>query len=164
MSIHSILASGLGEAAVVSDLSALSPAEFADLRLPISRDDVKSKRLVGMIELLESHDAPGGSTVWSAMVKAGVHPNSVVYRDVDDDFATFNAALEFRIRSEHVDGFIRIEDDPIGKCYAICVQHEGQIEREVVRSYLRDRNFAKVLLSVILIGTLRDDQPVHTRH
>ncbi|TAM96240.1 MAG: hypothetical protein EPN45_21270 [Rhizobiaceae bacterium] len=164
MSIQSILAVGLGNTAVADDLSALSDVELANLCLPINRDDIASKRLTGIIDHLEAHDAPGSCTVWSAMVKAGVQAHSVVYRDVDDDFAMFNAALEFRIRSEKIDGFMRIEDDPTERCYTITVQHNGQIERDVIRSYIRDRNFAKVLLGVIELGTLRADQPVHTRH
>ncbi|MBB4517380.1 hypothetical protein [Paraburkholderia fungorum] len=164
MSIQSILAVGLGNTAVADDLSALSDIELANLCLPINRDDIASKRLAGIIDHLEAHDAPGSCTVWSAMVKAGVQAHSVVYRDVDDDFAMFNAALEFRIRSEKIDGFMRIEDDPTERCYTITVQHNGQIERDVIRSYIRDRNFAKVLLGVIELGTLRADQPVHTRH
>lgn len=164
MSIQSILAVGLGNTAVADDLSALSDAEFADLCVPINRDGIASKRLIGIIDHLEAHDAPGSCTVWSAMVKAGVQAHSVVYRDVDDDFAMFNAALEFRIRSEKIDGFMRIEDDPAARCYTITVQHNGQIGRDVIRSYIRDRNFAKVLLSVIELGTLRAEQPVHTRH
>jgi hypothetical protein len=163
MSLQSLLAVGV-QGAVADDLAGISNAEFADLRLPVNRDDIASKRLHGIIDLLEAHDAPGACTVWSAMVKAGVQPGSLIVRDVDDDFAMFSAALEFRIRSEKIVGFMRIEDDPERRCYAISVQHEGQLGRDVVRSYIRDRNFAKVLLSVIEVGTLSENRPVHTRH
>ena len=70
MSIQSILAVGLGNAAVADDLSARSDAEFADLCLPIKRDTITSKRLIGIIDQLEAHDAQGSCTVWSAMVNA----------------------------------------------------------------------------------------------
>jgi hypothetical protein len=113
---------------------------FTKAKLPIDREKIQSRRLLDMIEQIEVLPARGARTIWELLLDAGADVDHLHYRDpTDDDCGVFHAALQFRISSAKLTGFLVIEDDPDKRCYRLLVQKDGRVGFEVIpkRIYLK---------------------------
>lgn len=94
-----------------------------------------------MIELIEVAQAPDGNrTIWKMLVDAGASTEHILFRDpCEHDESMLPAALQFRVDTSKLKGFLIIVDNPFDRCFGIKVQpDEGA-------SKLFGRVFAKVL-------------------
>jgi len=108
--------------------------QFVSAKLPIDRESIRSRRLLDMIEQVEALHAPGNRTVFEMLLDAGADSDRLQYRDPkDDSHAVFSAALQFRVDTAKLKGFVVVEDDPDNRCYSLLVQREGCIGFEVVK-------------------------------
>jgi hypothetical protein len=131
---------------------------FEVAKLPIDRESIKSRRLLDMIEMIEVLVVPGERTVWQVLVDAGADPDHLAYRDPSDDaHSVFNAALQFRICSEKLRGFLIVEDDPVERCYRLFVQHEDHFDREAIPKRVRMWDFATSIFTLVDDGVRRSE-------
>lgn len=138
--------------------------EFVAAKLPIDRELIKSRRLLDMIELVEVCRAPDGQrTVWQMLVDAGAEIDHIVYRDVEDDRSGVRLpALQFRINTSKMTGFLILEDDPAERAFRILAQDEkvnGSIAKTVVERVFTNTLAAR-LASLIDDGTRRWNEEV----
>jgi hypothetical protein len=136
--------------------------DFEVTKLPIDRQSIKSRRLLDMIEMVEVLVAPGERTVWQMLVDAGADADHLTYRDPSDDtYTAFNAALQFRICSEKLRGFLIVEDDRLERCYRLFVQHADHLDREVIQKRIRMSNLASSIFDLVDDGARRSENLVH---
>lgn len=144
--------------AVNPHLAGPSGQNFQVAKLPIDRESIKSRRLLDMIEMIEVLAAQGERTVWQMLVDAGADADHLAYRDPPNNtHSVFNAALQFRICSERLRGFLIVEDDPVERCYRLFVQHEGQLDREAIPKCVRMKDFATSLFNLVDDGVRRSE-------
>jgi hypothetical protein len=132
-------------------------AAFVAAKLPIDRELIKSRRLLNMIELVEVLKAPDGvRTLWQLFVDAGAEIDHIVYRDVDDDrLSSRSPALQFRVNSSKLKGFLVIEDDAEERCFRVLVQSDDSSISKVVIERVFIRNLSAKVASLIDDGTRR---------
>ena len=136
--------------------------DFKVTKLPIDRQSIKSRRLLDMIEMVEVLIAPGERAVWQMLVDAGADADHLAYRDSSDDtHSVFNAALQFRICSEKLRGFLIVEDDRLERCYRLFVQHEDHLDREVIQKRVRMSNFSSSIFDLVDGGARRSENLAH---
>jgi hypothetical protein len=135
--------------------------DFKVTKLPIDRQSIKSRRLLDMIEMVEVLVAPGECTVWQTLVDAGADADHLAYRDQSDGTHTvFNAALQFRICSEKLRGFLIVEDDRLERCYRLFVQHADHLDREAIQKRIRMSNLASSIFDLVDDGARRSENLV----
>lgn len=130
---------------------------FTAAKLPIDRAVIKSRSLLHMIELVEVLRAPDGSrTLWQVFVDAGAQIDHIVYRDVDPEHEGSRApALQFRVNTSKLKGFVVIEDNPADRCFRILVQEEGANISKTVIERVFIRNLPAKIHALVDDGTRR---------
>ncbi|MDT8840288.1 hypothetical protein ParKJ_22955 [Paraburkholderia fungorum] len=130
--------------------------QFTVAKLPIDRESIASRRLLEMIEQVELLPAPGNRTIWEMLLDAGADAGHLRYRDPKDDcFTVFPAALQFRIATAKLDGFLIIEDDPENRCYRLRLQHEEGIGMHTIPKQLYLKNLASEIYRLVDDGVSR---------
>lgn len=130
--------------------------QFVSAKLPIDRESIRSRRLLDMIEQVEALRAPGNRTVFEMLLDAGADSDRLQYRDPkDDSHAVFSAALQFRVDTAKLKGFVVIEDDPENRCYCLLVQREGSIGFEVAPKRVTIKSLAADLYKLVDDGERR---------
>lgn len=130
--------------------------QFTVSKLPIDRETIASRRLLEMIEQVELLPAPGKRTIWEMLLDAGADAGYLRYRDPKDDcFSVFPAALQFRITTAKLNGFLIIEDDPENRCFRLHLQHEEGIGMHTIPKQLYLRNLASEIYRLVDDGVAR---------
>ncbi|PRZ52407.1 hypothetical protein BX589_11481 [Paraburkholderia fungorum] len=130
--------------------------QFTVAKLPIDRESIASRRLLEMIEQVELLPAPGNRTIWEMLLDAGADAGHLRYRDPKDDcFTVFPAALQFRITTAKLDGFLIIEDDTENRCYRLRLQYEEGIGMHTIPKQLYLKNLASEIYRLVDDGVCR---------
>jgi hypothetical protein len=109
-----------------------------------------------MIEQIEVLPARGARTIWELLLDAGADVDHLHYRDPkDDDHSVFHAALQFRIASAKLAGFLVIEDDPDNRCYRLLVQKGGETGFTVIPKQIRLKTLADEIYELVDDGKSR---------
>ena len=131
---------------------------FSSTELPVDRDLIKSQRLLNMIEVVEVLHAPDGErTLWQMLVDAGADIDRIIFRDVDDLQAERAPALQFRVDTSKLKGFLVLEHAPGQHGLRILVQTEGTMVLKVVHAGVLLRDLATKIAHLIDDGTRRNE-------
>lgn len=131
---------------------------FSSTKLPVDRDLIKSQRLLNMIEVVEVLHAPDGErTLWQMLVDAGADIDRIIFRDVDDLQAERAPALQFRVDTSKLKGFLVLEHAPGQHGLRILVQAEGTMVLKVVHAGVLLRDLATKICQLIDDGTRRNE-------
>ena len=131
---------------------------FSSTKLPVDRDLIKSQRLLNMIEVVEVLHAPDGErTLWQMLVYAGADIDRIIFRDVDDLQAERAPALQFRVDTSKLKGFLVLEHAPGQHGLRILVQTEGTMVLKVVHAGVLLRDLATKIAHLIDDGTRRNE-------
>ncbi|MWL91813.1 MULTISPECIES: hypothetical protein [Cupriavidus] len=131
---------------------------FSSTKLPVDRDLIKSQRLLNMIEVVEVLHAPDGErTLWQMLVDAGADIDRIIFRDVDDLQAERAPALQFRVDTSKLKGFLVLEHAPGQHGLRILVQAEGTMVLKVVHAGVLLRDLATKIAHLIDDGTRRNE-------
>ena len=131
---------------------------FSSTKLPVDRDLIKSQRLLNMIEVVEVLHAPDGErTLWQMLVDAGADIDRIIFRDVDDLQAERAPALQFRVDTSKLKGFLVLEHAPGQHGLRILVQTEGTMVLMVVHAGVLLRDLATKIAHLIDDGTRRNE-------
>ncbi|AJZ56413.1 hypothetical protein [Paraburkholderia fungorum] len=130
--------------------------QFTVAKLPIDRESISSRRLLEMMEQVELLPAPGNRTIWEMLLDAGADAGHLRYRDPKDDcFSVFPAALQFRITTAKLNGFLIIEDDPENRCYRLHLQHEEGIGMHTIPKQFYLKSLASEIYRLVDDGVSR---------
>lgn len=129
---------------------------FSSTKLPVDRDLIKSQRLLNMIEVVEVLRAPDGErSLWQMLVDAGADIDRIVFRDVDDIQFDRAPALQFRVDTTKLKGFLVLEHAPGQHGLRILVQAEEGMVLKVVHVGVLLRDLPSKLGQLIDDGTRR---------
>ncbi|MDR5799313.1 MULTISPECIES: hypothetical protein [Caballeronia] len=135
---------------------------FVAAKIPIDRTQIASAALLHLVELVEVLRAPDGQrTLWQLLVDAGADIEHIVYRDVPEELlGSRDAALQFKVDTSKLKGFLVIEDNPLDRCFRLLVQSEetGFLKTVADRVFLK--KLPERIAALIDDGTRRWDDAV----
>ncbi|WP_432263134.1 hypothetical protein [Cupriavidus sp. TMH.W2] len=140
----------------------MEASKFVAAKLPVDRSLINSYRLLSMIELVEVLRAPDGQrTLWQLLVDAGADIDHIVYRDVADDRpGGREPALQFRVDTSKLKGFLVIEDAPVERGFRLLIQDEKAAVLKTAVACVFLRHLPEKISSLIDDGTRRWNEAV----